>query len=691
MAREPIYSGNTNNNGSVNKLKILNLKSTSCSASFELTPKYFSPAQLGTNKYRFNFTVKLYKVSNSSLVNDFYVNYFYTPYNPPLIVKIKELLLTGDTTTVYNVLNQNNTVPLVGNVDEISILSTNDPMPALISNTKYRLEIQLTTVLQNSSSQVINSYDSDTVKITFTTPKSTKVSVQKPQAKSVVIPHGAHMDGLKAPQKTVTQTKKTVPKSSSTSKSSTVGTKKKTTTTTVQSVAAPKPQEQVEIAKTESQSAPKKPIIPILKTTIPDIQNSVLSITNNSKNSDKVSIAIKNMNFPTTYSALNLATYIYEQIPYKYFAFGTTMFLDFNEKKPEQAGGLGFFTNDTGTDGYFIFTRSTARYSTGDKRDIYVAKVVGGSKTILKDTQNSSDKRVTAIYGGETYNITALVNNSTSAERKITIYVNGKKFVATDPEPEDLPVTTYVGLMAQTGTANYDYVYAYPLTEEEFNNPKKILNKNGKIEDQAMSFLFGNRVFDSTSEEHIGTMLEFGTTAKEIKQIKTKYESGNPGYAKYASKGINPHIEILGTKTNNFGFEMFLMNNTGGQVPASDGNSLSFQIVGTQVYNAGQLEYKTDTPSDAAGLEPIIFDSTWIQKEEDAKKLADWIKTQWSKKQIIVRMSVFGNPLISPGDIVKINYSRPGLTDSMRFLVTDVTLNYNQGLETDIVCRAIYS
>ena len=86
----------------------------------------------------------------------------------------------------------------------------------------------------------------------------------------------------------------------------------------------------------------------------------------------------------------------------------------------------------------------------------------------------------------------------------------------------------------------------------------------------------------------------------------------------------------------------------------------------------------------------MVFESKWIQTNEDAKTLADWIKSSVLNKGRMVDMTVFGNPLISAGDIVKINYPILGMTElSNKYLVTKCTTEYAEGLTTSISCRAI--
>ena len=52
-------------------------------------------------------------------------------------------------------------------------------------------------------------------------------------------------------------------------------------------------------------------------------------------------------------------------------------------------------------------------------------------------------------------------------------------------------------------------------------------------------------------------------------------------------------------------------------------------------------------------------------------------------------MTCFGNPLINPGDIVTIKYPYKNLSGSEKFIVTSVTQNYSDGLETEISCRTL--
>ena len=84
-----------------------------------------------------------------------------------------------------------------------------------------------------------------------------------------------------------------------------------------------------------------------------------------------------------------------------------------------------------------------------------------------------------------------------------------------------------------------------------------------------------------------------------------------------------------------------------------------------------------------------VFESTWIQSQEAAKSLADFIKSKVVNKSKIIDMEVFGNPLISVGDVITVKYPYHGFTGSEKIIVTNVNHIYAEGLSTQITGRTI--
>jgi hypothetical protein len=127
-------------------------------------------------------------------------------------------------------------------------------------------------------------------------------------------------------------------------------------------------------------------------------------------------------------------------------------------------------------------------------------------------------------------------------------------------------------------------------------------------------------------------------------------------------------------------------------VPLDDGGFHSFTVVGNYVVPTGQHEYTEKLANENSDTEPVIFESAWIQTEPDAKRLAAWIKTQWSKQQQTISASVFSNPAISVGDIITVSYPDNDLDGLGKFVVQSVSQSYGEGgLETSIVARSLNS
>jgi hypothetical protein len=112
-------------------------------------------------------------------------------------------------------------------------------------------------------------------------------------------------------------------------------------------------------------------------------------------------------------------------------------------------------------------------------------------------------------------------------------------------------------------------------------------------------------------------------------------------------------------------------------------------MLGNTLADSGTLEYTTDDLADYVNKEPVIFESKWLQNESDVKALAKWIKEEVINRGKSITMTVFGNPLLSLGDIVTINYPAQGFNGEERLIVTSVRHSFGDGLATTVVCRSI--
>lgn len=415
------------------------------------------------------------------------------------------------------------------------------------------------------------------------------------------------------------------------------------------------------------------------------VAKSLFTVTNNQLNKNKYSLVEKDLGVSTSSN---------------YHSFGTSMFFTPNIDSTEAGGGIGFYTSNGGMNGYYVRVQTTSSQVPNDDKDVKIIKVVNGVKIPLADSQETIAKSITGIYGATAYKIDIKVETQATA-RIINVFINGRKITAvdsnkagsTDPKDNMLPKTSKFAMFASIGTSNFDYIYSIPLTSAQYSENAPLYNVyTGQYAKTTLDFLYGEKVLDNFTKTNLtnGVVDEFGTTARELRKISVKYNS-RPGYPIYPSTGINNFIQILGSKLSSFGAEVYLLNNAGTYVPLDDAGMSSFSIIGNYVVQSGQHDYLESSINGYTTPEPVIFESTWIQTESDAKNLSAWIKNQWSKQQRVVDLQVFGNPLISVGDIITIKYPNNDLDGTQKFVVSSVNNSFSDGLETSITARSIYS
>lgn len=390
-----------------------------------------------------------------------------------------------------------------------------------------------------------------------------------------------------------------------------------------------------------------------------------------------------------------------------YFSYGTSLILDNTVENPNQMGGLGFFINNLGQTGYYILIESTSSAAAVDKKSVRIVKFVGNKVKPLKEIGTRTESTVEGIYGGRIYNIDVKVKIENKVVN-IDAYINGYKVSYQDsttrtankvalPETSILAPTNKVAVICGRGEVAFDYVYGNELKDYQYVDASFDVNLyQGQFGNDLINTSFGDLSYvGNYSQDEIAVgnkkltaLDEFGTVVREILKVDVKYDT-RPSYPIKWSTGINQYASVIGQKISNFGAQAYILNNTSTSIPVSNGLEASLYIYGNTLGSSGELEYKTDGLNDYATAEPVIFQSSWLQNEADVKALALWIKSNVINKGKLVDMSIFGNPLISVGDIVGINYSYHGLSGEGNFIVTNVKHSYSQGLETQITCRTL--
>lgn len=397
----------------------------------------------------------------------------------------------------------------------------------------------------------------------------------------------------------------------------------------------------------------------------------------------------------------------------KYYAFGTTMFMDNDQSSPLQCGGLAIAVGNSGKTGYFIELDTTPDAINGNSKNInifksYTATVNGsavqGKKIKLKEEYVSSVSTLNAVYGGRAFNIDVKIKVY-SNKVDFKIWVNGYMITATDtygPVSTNrsvannlINITNSVGVFAKKGTCFFDYVYAMDIDKTEYDiNTFETNRYSGQFSKDLINMSFGDLSFQGLTNKTIPVQAidEFGTTVREIHHVKLKFDD-RPVMPVRFSTGANQYATIIAQKLNNYEGECFVLNNASSPIPLQDNTTSSFYVVGNSINDSGQLENIIETTSkEYIKKEPFIFESKWIQSNEDADTLGNWIKDNAINKGSVVEMAVFGNPVIAVSDIISVTYPYHGYSDgnTYKFIVNTVSHSYSEGgLSTSISCRTL--
>ena len=382
-----------------------------------------------------------------------------------------------------------------------------------------------------------------------------------------------------------------------------------------------------------------------------------------------------------------------------YYAFGTTLYFSPSADTSMQSGAFGFFTSNTAQTGYFIKIKTTANAkSNGD--EFSIGKVYKNSQKVITDKQSVTNAKnnVGEITAAIPYKIDVRVK-VTGTKVYISAYINGFKITATDTYVSAanplISKSPYISLMVNMGSINFDYVYAISITEAQYASAELENIYSSQFSKASFSLAYGSmltsglKAIDShTASKYVE---EFGSVARELRVFSSKYQDLEPKFPKYMYNNLNTSISVLGSDLTSFSATAYLLNSAGvtTNVASSDGSKLS--VFGNSLMKSEDLLYFDEETNKYEVKEQMTMDSTWIQNPGDAKKLSDWIKTQWSKRQRIVDMTVLANPTISVGDIITIDYAYQELTITDKFVITNVRQSWADGLETTITARSIYS
>ena len=399
------------------------------------------------------------------------------------------------------------------------------------------------------------------------------------------------------------------------------------------------------------------------------------------------------------------------------FIIGTNMYFPLlispkdNRSTGEQRtiSGIAFSLSADNKSGYFLSIASSQN-SNADKsfREINFYKIVNGIPVKLSDEQKEGDSSIiTGISGGKMYRVDIRANYSvpsggTNKVLTLRVSINNKSFLVVDQSPLST-LTQKVGLISLQGVSAFDYIYTAPITIEEFTSNNSFDPYKGFLgAESSITKTFGDFIFNQKSQQTNSTWLkEFGPVARELRRIQSRYTT--PGFPLYPSLVNNTDVTIAGASLDSFTMDVYVLNNTGSFTALANDQEKQFAIIGNSIVPADSFEYIDPTLTDADKQEQIGFDSTWIQRETEAKALSEWMRDQWSKQQKVISLETFLNPLIQIGDVIEVSYpandlyssedsSIPAGSAANKFVVLSINSAFDKDSPptTSLACRSVH-
>lgn len=288
------------------------------------------------------------------------------------------------------------------------------------------------------------------------------------------------------------------------------------------------------------------------------------------------------------------------------------------------------------------------------------------------------------------------------------------------PAAQVPPDTGRFGLFVRgrNAIADFDYLYATPEIDNVLRDPDQTNWLDLRTGNYSSGFLqkeykynfrtvtpyykykkvvkaFPQRISDTTS-----FFDEFGPVVHEIREFDVKFADGVRPVGHSNLYLSNPLVEAIYYESDAFGARFMLANasRNNAVVKGEDEITLGTEnpltqvlfIYGRSVY---QNEEKTLTKTDDASIRrrgPTKTEvaSNFIQTDEMAEELGQWIMDLWASGVDEVTVKSFGNPFIQLGDLVTINYPVKGMTPAThKYFVVAVRNEFTEGYQTELVLR----
>lgn len=399
-----------------------------------------------------------------------------------------------------------------------------------------------------------------------------------------------------------------------------------------------------------------------------------------------------------------------------FYHLGTKLRFVKEAGRKHQQAGIAFNLNGTAENGYYVEIMPSDRVEGKGGRKHNEVRFYSRNNHTRKGHGPVKGEPY-AIIEGQDYEIDVYLNPGGAGQSDfVSIWINGKKVLnATVPSGDKQPFGGRFGMFVRGQThAEFEYLYAIARAEEEPVDDYSFLDKvysgyTGSQWDREWVFRWrepGRRKRKRTKRERIRWNQqffdEFGPIVHEVREFNVNFDPA-PVWGSYLYLTNDWQAVATEYRADAFGATFVVANASRKNAVINGEDSLLFaggeEAVEQMLTVMGRVLVISDSQTVVAKDEEAIrrrgrieteIDSDWIQSEDMAKEIADWIKEHWSKGAEGASAQIFGNPLIQVGDIVAVEYPDKNVSAAThKYFVVGVNNNFNNGIETSLDLRRV--
>lgn len=417
-----------------------------------------------------------------------------------------------------------------------------------------------------------------------------------------------------------------------------------------------------------------------------------------------------------------------------YYRIGTKMKIDKGGGSHKTAGI--YFNSDAHGAGYYVEIMATSRMDGKMRQNrnelIFYSMKQDGSKKVFggreadgpddsKDNENGAtirnDMGARIPVVEDRYIELDVYYKNVGGDHKIQVWANGRLAIDTEVPDGSSWKHNFVsrfGMFARgNSSATYEYIYGIGTEIDLFTDEETFYDRiedaywgqqwyrDYVYETRRPTRRMKKRNIKRQQRYNQRFMDEFGPIVHEIREFDVEFDTGGVPVLESKIFHTNERQAVVTEYTHDVSGARFIMANTSRDNAVVNGEdnltALGEDTIEQKLFIYGRPVIQKDSEKieridefakRRRGEIETEYDSQWIQNEEAAESLADWLATHWTRSDSRLDLEAFGNPLIEIGDVVAVEY-KDMTAATHKYYVVGISTEYSEGLTTQFTLRRV--